>query len=30
MSKPSVISACGTVDERMIEMLDVGPGAKNS
>jgi nitrilase len=25
MSKAFVISACGTVDERMIEMLDAGP-----
>jgi aliphatic nitrilase len=25
MSKAFVISACGTVDERMIEMLNVGP-----
>ena len=30
MSKAFVISACGTVDERMIEMLACGPEVKNS
>ena len=30
MSKAFVISACGTVDERMIEMLKAGPEARNS
>lgn len=28
MSKAFVISACGTVDERMIEMLNAGPGGE--
>lgn len=28
MSKAFVISACGTVDERMIELLDAGPASK--
>ncbi|MBV8534359.1 MAG: carbon-nitrogen hydrolase family protein [Alphaproteobacteria bacterium] len=28
MSKAFVVSACGTVDERMIEMLEVGPEAE--
>jgi aliphatic nitrilase len=28
MSKAFVISACGTVDERMIEMLDAGPAGE--
>src|SRR3954467_10827861 len=28
MSKAVVISACGTVDERMIEMLQAGPEAE--
>jgi nitrilase len=28
MSKAFVIAACGTVDERMIEMLDAGPAAE--
>jgi nitrilase len=28
MSKAFVISACGTVDERMIELLDAGPAGE--
>jgi len=28
MSKAFVVSACGTVDERMIEMLEVGPAGE--
>ena len=28
MSKAFVISACGTVDDQMVEMLEVGPAGE--